>query len=394
MKLHFGYLLGFAALAIAGCAAFFSVYGISQLFVGASTAVIIMGSALELGKLVVASYLQREWKHMNKLMGGYMMTMVIVLMLITSGGIYGFLSSAYQQTNQKFAVNQNEVKFLKQKEKFFSDDVARYETELTRISENISILSNTKANAIQVRDTSSSTGFRNTISTSGLRLAQDRIDVEEENRKDVAAKRSVASDSLQKYQLAILGKQNNSEVSAELGPLIYISNLTGVEMDKVVNWFILLLIFVFDPLAVILVVATTRIFQREGERIKEETAPDKSETIKEETAPDKSETTNDDVVEVAPKVKLKSGMISSSGVVTPLPEPITPPPPKANVVDNTVGLNIKQKNKAVIIATKGSTPPLSGIQKSDIKEIREIRENENNRNFSKKIPTGRRGNNR
>jgi hypothetical protein len=270
MKIHFGYLLGFSALAIAGCAAFFSVYGISQLFIGASTAVIIMGGALELGKLVVASYLQREWKKMNKLMGGYMMVIVIVLMLITSGGIYGFLSSAYQQTNQKLTVNQNEIKFLKQKETFFADDVARYDTELARISENISTLSNTKANTIQVRDTSSSTGFRNTISTSGLRLAQDRIDVEEKNRKDVAIKRNVASDSLQKYQLAILDKQNNSEVSAELGPLIYISNLTGVEMDKVVNWFILLLIFVFDPLAVILVVATTKIFQREAEIIRKE----------------------------------------------------------------------------------------------------------------------------
>jgi hypothetical protein len=271
MKIHFGYILAFAALLISGCAAFISVYGISQLFIGASKVVMIMGGALELGKLIIASYLQREGKKMNMFKSGYMGTMLIVLMLITSGGIYGFLSSAYQETNQKFKVNQNEISFLQQKEKFYGDDVARYDVEMLRISENIAGLSGTKANSIQVKDTTSSTGVRNTISTAGLRLASERIKIEEENRAGVMAKRSVASDSLQKYQLAILDKQNNASVSSELGPLIYISKLTGVEMDKVVNWFILLLIFVFDPLAIMLVVAATKEFQKVAEERKEET---------------------------------------------------------------------------------------------------------------------------
>jgi hypothetical protein len=417
MKIHFGYLLGFSALAIAGCAAFFSVYGISQLFIGASTAVIIMGGALELGKLVVASYLQREWKKMNKLMGGYMMVIVIVLMLITSGGIYGFLSSAYQQTNQKLTVNQNEIKFLKQKETFFADDVARYDTELARISENISTLSNTKANTIQVRDTSSSTGFRNTISTSGLRLAQDRIDVEEKNRKDVAIKRNVASDSLQKYQLAILDKQNNSEVSAELGPLIYISNLTGVEMDKVVNWFILLLIFVFDPLAVILVVATTKIFQREAKIIKKEKGliepeepikekaitkesmkkPVKKEnflkklflpkklTSKEQWREDykQEELVNIDMDDPEIRIIEKSPDQPTQEEVAPdqpTQEEVAPDQPTQEEVapDTNVGLTkvtpIKEGN------------PHERIKRADIKEIKEQIAN---RNFSKRIPRRR-----
>ena len=269
MKIHFGYLLGLAALTIAGCAAFFSVYGISQLFAGATTAVIVMASALEFGKLVAASYLQRYWKKINLLMKVYVSIGVTVLIIITSAGIYGFLSSAYQKTYQKMAITQNEISFLKQKEKFYADDVARYETELTRISSNIATLSNTKTNEIQVRDAKSTTGFRNTISTSGLRLAQERINVEEENRKDIMSKRSVVSDSLQKYQLAILDKENNSEVTAELGPLTYISKLTGLGMDKVVNYFILLLIFVFDPLAITLVLATNWVFQLEAEKLRD-----------------------------------------------------------------------------------------------------------------------------
>jgi len=264
MKLHFGHLLGFAALALAGCAAFFSVYGIGQLFQGAFLAVVIMASALELGKLVVASFLQRYWKTANKLIKLYLIIGVTFLMLITSGGIYGFLSSAYQETFQKLAVSENQISFLVSKKQFYEDDVTRYDKELSQISDNISTLSNAKVTSIQVRDDNSESGIRNTISTAELRASQKRIEVEEENRRGIVEKRNVAADSLQKYQLEILEKKNDTELSGELGPLKYVANLTGVPMDKVVNWFILLFIFVFDPLAITLVIATNWVFQQES----------------------------------------------------------------------------------------------------------------------------------
>jgi len=248
-------LLGLSALFVAFNAAFFSVSGLSKLFAGASLSVILMASSLEAAKLITAGYLYNYWDKINKAFRIYLSIGVVVLVLITSLGIYGFLTAAFQETFNIFSITEKQRTFLQQKEKFWADDVARYDEELKRISDNISTLSNARSSSIQVRDTSVVGGVRNTISTTELRLAQQRIGVEEENRKSVQAKREVAADSLQSIQLRILDLDTDTEVSAELGPLQYLSGLTGVGMDRIINWLILIIIFVFDPLAVALVVA-------------------------------------------------------------------------------------------------------------------------------------------
>jgi Ca2+-binding EF-hand superfamily protein len=91
-------------------------------------------------------------------------------------------------------------------------------------------------------------------------MAQSRINIEEENRKLAQEKRIVASDSLQKFQLQVLELDNNNEVAGELGPLQYLSGLTGTPMDKIINWLLLIIIFVFDPLAISLVIAANFAF--------------------------------------------------------------------------------------------------------------------------------------
>ena len=186
-------LLGLSALFVAFNAAFFSVSGLSKLFAGAAFSVMIMASSLELAKLITAGYLYNYWEKINKTFRIYLSGAVVILILITSLGIYGFLTSAFQDTFNQFSVQEKQLAFLQQKEKFWGDDVARYDTELERISDNIATLSNAKASSIQVRDTSSTTGFRNTISTTELRLSQQRISVEEENRKGVPHQTSSAS---------------------------------------------------------------------------------------------------------------------------------------------------------------------------------------------------------
>jgi len=248
-------LLGLSALFVAFNAAFFSVSGLSKLFAGAAFSVMIMASSLELAKLITAGYLYNYWEKINKTFRIYLSGAVVILILITSLGIYGFLTAAFQDTFNQFSVQEKQLSFLQQKEKFWGDDVARYDTELERISDNIATLSNAKASSIQVRDTSSTTGFRNTISTTELRLSQQRISVEEQNRKEVQAKREVAADSLQSIQLKILDVESSEGVSSELGPLQYLSGLLDKPMDQIINWFILIIIFVFDPLAVALVIA-------------------------------------------------------------------------------------------------------------------------------------------
>ena len=251
----FPFLVAFSALSVSGSAAFYSVFGLSKLFAGASTEVIIMAGSLEIAKLVTASLLYQYWSEINKFLKYYLSIAVVILILITSMGIYGFLSSAYQETFNQLTYVDNEKKFLQQKVDFYQIDLNRYDKELQQILDNISTLSNAKSRSIQIKDTSVVGGIRNTISTSELRIAQNRIAVEEQNRKDVQVKREIAVDSLRKYQSQILELDNNVEVAGELGPLKYLSGLTGYPMDKIINILLLVIIFVFDPLAVSLVIA-------------------------------------------------------------------------------------------------------------------------------------------
>ena len=255
-------IIALSALSVSASAAFYSVYGLSKLFAGAQFEVIIMAGSLEVAKLVIASLLYQYWDSINKLLRAYLTIAAIVLVIITSMGIYGFLSAAYQETYQKLTINQNKIEFLENKAQFYENDIERFDKELQQILDNISTLSNAKSQSIQIKDTSVVGGVRNTISTAELRLAQNRINVEEENRKEVYLKRTVAADSLQKYKLEILELENDGDTVGELGPLQYISGLTGTPMDKIINILLLVIIFVFDPLAISLVVAANFAFDK------------------------------------------------------------------------------------------------------------------------------------
>ena len=251
----FPFLVAFSALSVSASAAFYSVFGLSKLFAGASTEVIIMAGSLEIAKLVTASLLYQYWDTINKALKYYLSLAVIILIIITSMGIYGFLSAAYQDTFNKLTYVDNEKAFLNQKIEFYQQDVTRYEKELQQTLDNITSLSEARSVSIQVKDTSVVGGVRNTISTVDLRAAQNRLRIEEDKRKDVNLKRDIAVDSLRTYQRQILELDNNADVAGELGPLKYIAGLTGYPMDKIINVLLLIIIFVFDPLAVSLVVA-------------------------------------------------------------------------------------------------------------------------------------------
>tara|TARA_X000001388_G_C2230365_1_gene122931 strand:+ start:1634 stop:2905 length:1272 start_codon:yes stop_codon:yes gene_type:complete len=261
-KGFFPFIITFSALSVSASAAFYSVSGLSKLFAGASFEVIIMAGSLEVAKLIVASLLYQYWDTINKLLRTYLTIATVILVIITSMGIYGFLSAAYQDTYRQLTIKDNQIGFLDQKREFYEKDVLRYDQELERISNNISTLSGAKATSIQVRDTAAVGGVRSTVSTAELRLAQSRIEVEEKNRQNVQSKREQVADSLQKYQLEILELENNSEVAGELGPLQYLSELTGVPMNKIINYLLLVIIFVFDPLAISLVVAANFAFNQ------------------------------------------------------------------------------------------------------------------------------------
>jgi len=292
----FPFIIAFTALSVSASAAFYSVSGLSKLFAGASFEVIIMAGSLEVAKLVIASLLYQYWDVINKGLRAYLTVAAFILVLITSMGIYGFLSSAYQDTYRQLTIKNNQTSFLTQKKDFYNKDVIRYDQELERISNNISTLSGAKASSIQVRDTTSSTGFRQTISTTELRLSQKRIEVEEKNRQKVQAKREVAADSLQKYQIEILTLENNTDVAGELGPLEYLSKLTNTSMDRIINYLLLVIIFVFDPLAISLVIAANFAFAQAYPK-KEEEIEEVIEEVKIEDIEVKYEEVNSELSE-------------------------------------------------------------------------------------------------
>ena len=255
-------IIAISAISVSISAAYYSITGLSKLFAGASTEVAVMATSLEVSKLVIVSLLYRYWNSINKVLRTYLTLAATVLILITSMGIYGFLSAAYQDTYRGLEVKNNKISFITQKKDFYEKDVARFDAELERISSNIATLSNSKSSSIQVKDTSVVGGVRTTISTTEIRLAQKRIAIEEENRIQVQHQRQVAADSLQKFQLEILQLENNSDIAGELGPLEYLSGLTGISMDRIINVLLLVIIFVFDPLAISLVLAANFAFER------------------------------------------------------------------------------------------------------------------------------------
>ena len=247
-------LLGASALFIAIAAAFFSVTGLSKLFAGASTAVILMASSLEFGKLISASFLYAYWDKINKALRTYLVIGVGVLILITSAGIYGFLTSAYQVTADQLGVLDKQVELVDLKKARFQEQLDGYNSEKVQLSQTISELSKGLSNNI-LTYTDSKGNVVTTTSSATRRALELQLNDSKSQRDVVSKKIEILSDSITKLDLSVLDIQQSSDVAAEVGPLKYMAEITGKPMATVVNWFALLIIFVFDPLAVTLVIA-------------------------------------------------------------------------------------------------------------------------------------------
>lgn len=250
-----------SALAVSASAAFYSVSGLSKLFAGASLAVIIMAGSLEFSKLVLASFLYQYWTTVNKVLRLYFSIALVILVVITSMGIYGFLSAAYQGTYLEYNLKNSEIGYVDEKIGFFASDVERYDNQIKDIDNSINSIS-TKAETTQVRDTLSVTGFREVVLTRGRDKAYERIDNLELRRNTIEKNRATVLDSLTSYRGRKLQLEQELSKTSELGPLKYLSELTGYSMDKVINVLLLVIVFVFDPLAVCLVVGANFAFSK------------------------------------------------------------------------------------------------------------------------------------
>ena len=220
---HLKTYVGLSALFVAGSAAFFSVFGLSNLFAGAKLSVIVMASSLEFGKLVAASFLYRFWNNVNKILRTYMAIGVVVLVLITSAGIFGYLSNAYQGAT---------INFEKQS------------TELLALEDRLDVLQEDRVFLKQELDDQVATLPENYFTAKRNLREQYNPQIQEISTEILQVKGRISD-----LEIELV------ETGVDVGPAIYLAKAFKTDVDTVVKFFIFILIFVFDPLALALVLA-------------------------------------------------------------------------------------------------------------------------------------------
>ena len=228
----FPYLVAFSAGLVAFSAAFFSVFGLSKLFAGAQTSVVIMAGSLEFAKLVTASFLYRYWKTVPTFLKNYLLVGTFVLIIITSMGIFGYLSNAYQGATTGFEKQSTMLVFKEDQLRQVKDDAEflklEMETAIEELPEN----------------------YR----TARKKLREEyQPQISQLNKQSLNLKQEIGD-----LKIALV------ETGVDVGPAIYLARVFDTEIDTVVKWFIFILIFVFDPLAVSLVIAANMAFEQIG----------------------------------------------------------------------------------------------------------------------------------
>ena len=257
----FPLLIAFSALSVSLSAAFYSISGLSKLFAGAAFAVIVMAASLEIAKLVIASLLYQYRKNLPKLLKWYLSLACIILILITSMGIYGFLSAAYQETAAKAGSIDSQIELIETKRDNIKEQLFVYNEEKSSINKSVTSLRNGLSNnVIQYTDT-----LGNVITTTSRatrNALEKQLDQAIERQTVINGKIDDLNLKLFNYEEEIVEVKLSDAVSSELGPLKYLSGLTGYPMDRIINWLLLTIIFVFDPLAIALVVAANFAFDQ------------------------------------------------------------------------------------------------------------------------------------
>lgn len=255
----FPFIIALSALSVSLSAAFYSVSGLGKLFAGASLQVIIMASSLEVAKLVIASLLYQYWDTLNKVLRAYLSIATVILMLITSMGIYGFLSGAYQETANRAGTVDAQVTLLETKKANYIGQrdllVKEKEGLVTSMTSLQSGLANNKTSYVDKK------GNLIQSSNSADRKSLERqLDASSTRQESLNTKLDDVNTKIFDLDNQIIEVKTGSDVASELGPLKYISGLTGTPMDQIVNYLLLIIIFVFDPLAISLVIAANFAF--------------------------------------------------------------------------------------------------------------------------------------
>ena len=252
------FLMFFCALALSASAAWYSIIGLTAIFAAAKIPIIIMGATLEVSKLVVASWLYRNWKEIPFLMKTYLTGALLVLMFLTSMGIFGFLSKSHADQSMSSGDVLAKIEMLEQK----------IQLEQTKIDSAKTTLAQLDAQVNEMIDRSTSTRAVNRSIT--IRKQQDK--------ERVALTQSIQESQAKIDELReqlIPHKMQNRQLEAEVGPIKYIAALIYGEnpdenlLEKAIRWVILLIVGVFDPLAVVMLIAANWSMRHRSESVSE-----------------------------------------------------------------------------------------------------------------------------
>ena len=277
----FPFLIALSALSVSASAAFYSISGLSKLFAGAAFAVTIMAASLEAGKLVIASLLYQYRKTLPFFLKFYLTIACIVLIGITSMGIYGFLSAAYQETANKAGNIDAQIALIETKRDNIRDQLAVYNAEKSTINGAVADLQAGLANNV-IQYTNAEGQLITTTSSSTRRALEKQLDQAVERQNELNTKIDGLNTQLFEYETEIVEVRTGNDLAGELGPLKYLSGLTGIPMDKIINYLLLTIIFVFDPLAIALVIAANFAFEQIRKKYKSNLYGEKVPISKEE----------------------------------------------------------------------------------------------------------------
>ena len=261
-------LLVFSALSVSAVAGWFSIVGLMAIFPAAAIPILTMGAVLEVAKLVTASWLYRNWNSAGVLLKSYFTAAVVTLSIITSIGIFGFLSKAHiEQTVNAGGNNELQIETLERRIAYQQTIIKDAETVLAQLDTTVETL----IEYDRIRGETGAIATRNS---------------QREERDSLNQQITAAYSAIEETQTALLPLQKEQlSLEAEVGPLKYIAELIyGDEaqdhFDAAVRWIIILIVLVFDPLAILLVISANMTWMRErGEVI---TAVNIDDTVVEE----------------------------------------------------------------------------------------------------------------
>ena len=256
------WLLLICALGLSSTAAYYSVVGLSIVFAGVAIPVIIMGSFLETSKLVIATYLHNQWKKTYTGLKVYLTLSLIVLSIITSIGIYGLLSKGFQSNITKMEIDTKRVSNVEVKKNRFQETKQEYVLEKQNIDKDISQLRESLSTGTMTQYKDRESGQIITVNSSRARKTfENQLNKALSDKDRISIKIEALNDSITNLEISILDMEVENEVGNELGVIKAFSELSGWSLQAVANLFILILIFVFDPLAITLVIATNQAFK-------------------------------------------------------------------------------------------------------------------------------------